>query len=116
MAIYRTCKRLGKGSSGIIDSGRIIISCMWPEDHLTRLLEVGAIEEVSSPPMAALPGWEPISEKCQPHGLTTLADLLDTPSDNLVSILELPLWEIDKLKHRAMDMLTVRAPQTKSYN
>lgn len=83
MAYYRILRDLSKGNK-IIKIGQITSLSGLPQATLDRLAEVGAIAEVSPPPLSELPGWQTRAAKLEATGIITATQFLELKDYELI--------------------------------
>lgn len=84
--VYRAKLPLAKGQK-IIARGTITDLAWLNEAAIKRLIAVGAVRAVISPPLAELAGWQRRAEKMVPLGVITMADFLAVPVPQLAKVL-----------------------------
>lgn len=84
--VYRAKLPLAKGQK-IIARGAMTDLAWLDEAAIQRLIAVGAVRTVISPPLAELAGWQRRAKKMSPLGVITLADFLAVPVPQLAKVL-----------------------------
>lgn len=80
--MYRAKMLLVKGAR-FIEKGELTDLRWLNAAGKQRLIQVGAVREVMSPPLAELAGWQTRAKRLAPLGVKTMADFLFLPADKL---------------------------------
>jgi len=96
--LYRVLGRLNRGKNKIIESGSLTRLQWLEEKDVETLIAVGAVAEVASPPLTALPGWKLRANKLFPLQITDAIQFLDSDSGELAVKLETDQRAIDRWK------------------
>lgn len=84
--MYRTKILLAKGQR-MIARGALTDLRWLDADGKQRLVRIGAVRKVISPPLAELAGWQTRAKRLTPLGVKTMADFLFLPADKLGQVL-----------------------------
>lgn len=76
MQTYLVLRGLDKGGGIIPAQSRTRLEWLSAEDQ-ARLVEVGAVRPLASPPLTVLAGWKTRAEKLLPLGIETLEQFLE---------------------------------------
>ena len=114
MAIYRVLRRLDRGRGRIIEPGTLT-RLEWlrdrPEDVL-RLLNVGAVAEVSPPPLAVLDGWQERSKRLAEWDIHDAVQLMEANAELLADQVGVRPRTIRKWQQQAEEcLLAERSPR-----
>jgi hypothetical protein len=107
--IYRVLRPLttGQQAGDVIDGGRL------RAEAIEKLLEIGALEVVTAPPLAELPHWEVRAQKLKAAGVLTITDLLDTQDQELAEAVKHKTTRVVKRwKREAREWLTAPNKET----
>jgi hypothetical protein len=83
MAYYRILRDLSKGNK-IVKTGQITSLAGLPQATVDKLEKVGAIAEVSPPPLSELPGWQTRAVKLADTGIITATQFLELKDYEIV--------------------------------
>lgn len=99
---------LSKGSI-VIPAGAVIEASTLPPGATDKLLAIGAIAPVSSPPLAELPGWRVRAKKLSMLGITTIADLAEADTERVADHMRVKPGTVKTWKQVLVDTyLTVK--------
>ena len=84
--MYRTQILMKKGQR-FIERGDLTDLGWLDEAGKQRLIDIGAVRLVMSPPLAELAGWQTRAKKLNPLGILTIADFLFVPAADLAPAL-----------------------------
>ncbi len=91
--MYRT-KVLMKKGQRFIARGDLTDLGWLDEAKKQRLIEIGAVRVVISPPLAELAGWQTRAKKLIPLGILTMADFLFVPAADLAPALRVKVQTV----------------------
>lgn len=73
--LYRTLRSLNHDGKRILRDR--IISPTWPASTIDKLLEIGVLARVSTPPLTEIPGWETRAKKLVAHDILNAEQFLE---------------------------------------
>ena len=115
MAVYRAVNDLACGNKpgargGILYAGSLTRLEWLGADGIARLLDVGAVSRVATPPLAALPGWKVRAGKLQQIGIVTVEDLIEADIAEVKAHMEVMREStVEKWIQEARDAILVSA-------
>jgi hypothetical protein len=108
--MYRVLVNLSKDDR-IIYKGSIITGRGFQQETIERLIDLGKIARVSSPPLNELNGWKSRAKKLAMAGIITIDQFIEVDSGELARILNKPPFIIDKWKHELERLLEAPKPE-----
>ncbi len=106
--MYRVRRKLSLGGGKYIPRGiQSELKELTPQ-NLRRLLELGYVTRVETPPLAILPRFKRRSESLRTMGIISIEDLLRADSDDVADNLDLKVDTIEKWKREAEDYLSLK--------
>jgi hypothetical protein len=101
MALYRVLKALSLQDRRV-EAGQLI-SLTMSADKIDKLVAVGAISPLASPPLAEIPGWEGRAQLLP--AIATVEQFLETPDDALAKVLQIAPGDVPRLKRSLEEVL-----------
>lgn len=80
--LYRLRTNLAMKDGTVYPSGTIQSLSLSGKDE-AKLISVGALTILQTPPLSALPNWEKRAERLEKHGIVTITDLLQADQAEL---------------------------------
>lgn len=107
--IYRVLRTLERSEHNMISVGSVVVSSDFSEEHIQKLIDVGALSPISSPPLEALEDWSAIRYLLsgESNSIVTLSDFIETSLEELSRLTTLGKEDILEWKNKAREMLTV---------
>jgi len=105
MALYRVLKALSLQDRRV-EAGKLIALTM-NADKIDKLVTVGAISPLASPPLAEIPGWEGRAQLLP--AITTVEQFLETPDTDLAKVLQIAPGDVPRLKRSLEEVLFLPA-------
>lgn len=106
MALYRALHNLSKNEK-TIPAGTILAFQWLNEAQIDKLISVGAIAPIGTPPLVALPGWKARATKCGKWGIETAEQFLEGDTAHLSDVLHLKPETVERWKTEVLGWLTV---------
>ena len=103
MPIFRVLKPLSKGFHRVIPAGSVI-DINWLEDEqLARLVAVGAVAKIQTPPLAKFPGWKTRAARLSRAGVNGVETFLEADNEWLAERLKLKPSTVERWKNELVD-------------
>ena len=110
MALYRVLKPLAKGKNTIYAG--TFTRLEWLADGNRELLaRVGAVAEVSTPPLAVIPGWKTRAGKLEEVGITDVVQFIEADTGAICQALDRQPKTVEKYRTELLRWMTADAPQ-----
>lgn len=104
MALYRMHRDSVKGNK-ILKTGQIVSGDTFTEDAIARLLRVGAISRISSPPLSEVYGWEIRSKRMFAIGIDTVEEFLEADTSKVATQLKVSRATVQRLRDELEQLL-----------
>lgn len=93
MTLYRAFRKILAGEE-VINIGDFVSSTRFSENDLKRLVRVGALGDLSAPPLSVLPEFADVYERLLEVGITYADQLLEKPVEEVATLLNVPKEEV----------------------
>lgn len=103
MAIYRALKAL----SGVAQRGALVRLAHLSADQVAKLVAVGAVAPIASPPLDALPNWKTRAAKLKKLDITDVEQLLEADPATVAAATRLKPETVARWQAEAERFLTV---------
>jgi len=108
MTLYRALRNLSRNER-IIPDGTLTELHWLNLAQIDKLIEVGAVAEVATPPLVALPGWKTRAPRLGALDINTAGEFLEADSAFVAEQLHLKAETVERWKTEARGWLTVPA-------
>lgn len=109
MALFRALLNLDKGGKTIYAGSFTRLEWQTPQQQQV-MIDVGAVAEVSAPPLEALPGWSTRAVKLAPLGIVDVVQFLEADPDEIARTLRRKTEVIAGYRQELYRWLTADAP------
>lgn len=104
MALYRMRRNSTKGSKKLV-KGQIIPGDTFTPEAIDKLLAVGAISRVSTPPLSEVYGWEARAKKLFMVGIDTVEEFLEADVSKVATQLKVSRATVQRLRTELEQLL-----------
>lgn len=108
MTLYRALRNLSRNER-IIPGGTLTELHWLKPEQIDKLIEVGAVAEVATPPLVALPGWKTRAGKFGALNISTAGEFLEADTAFMADTLHLKPETVERWKAEVKGWLTVPA-------
>lgn len=106
MPMYRIHKNLAVGEK-VIPRGSLTPLGL-SSDKIDKLIEVGAISRVQSPPLAVLPGWSTRANRLEPLGILDVEQFLDADPAVIAKHLKVKPATVQQWREDMVEWITAK--------
>ena len=103
--MYRALVDLALASGRVIRKKSLFTSDLIAPANLEKLLALGKISKVSSPPLEALSGWSEHAEKLKKVGVITIEQFAQMEHREVAKALKIPQYKAKELQTEALKLL-----------
>jgi hypothetical protein len=109
---YLVLRTLSRGPGKTIPVGSRTDLAWLSEAKRQKLVDVGAVRPVESPPLAELAGWQRRSERLAPLGIKTLEDFLAADVETIRRHLRVQSRTVKKWREQLIEWNNAPVPET----
>lgn len=109
MSMYRFLKNVTNGNE-IIERGAIG-RAPFSADTIAKLIEVGAIAPIATPPLSVLPGWETRSNRLEQRlNILTIEQFLEADDDEIARVMRKSAQVVSEWKQDVVEWMKAKRP------